>query len=290
MARKGDDFNNVIAAIERMLVGRNGATFESNAYIDDKSTGGKREFDVLIRHDLGHHKFITAIECKDWGKKVDVPVIEAFITKCNDCGINKRVIVCSKGFAKKALTKARNYGISCLTLAEVNNFSWCTATVTQVEYRLLKYHIQINCGVSINTERAVIFHKGALGIIEVVGKYMEDLVIGTFNSIQPRPSSDAVSLRIIIKNTKDFIIKTVAGLEYNPEEVYFDISYQSIVSEKPIKQYSYVNAQDDASIASVASVAIDFSSHSVQLLMKKSDSNIEVHFAPLKQASHAPTD
>ena len=57
-----------------------------------------------------------------------VDQVEAFHTKCEDTGINKRVIVSSAGFYKTTRKKAERYGIDCLTFAQVETVDWLGQT------------------------------------------------------------------------------------------------------------------------------------------------------------------
>lgn len=109
------------------------AKIESPAYIVDKTTGEKREFDVLITYDEGHRTLLTAIECRDRKNPVGSLEVEGFVTKCRDASINLGVIVSSKGFAEPALKKAQQHGIHCLTLTEAEKFEWLN--IKEITYR-----------------------------------------------------------------------------------------------------------------------------------------------------------
>jgi hypothetical protein len=61
--------------------------------------------------------------------------IEAFATKCQDTKIHKGVVISPEGFSKSALTKAKNYGIGCLSLRQVESFNWLLAPGIQSRNR-----------------------------------------------------------------------------------------------------------------------------------------------------------
>lgn len=126
--RPGEALNTIVNNIENLLAksGSLGAatTVEKNVRLIDKDSGTTREFDVLITISDRLRKTLTAIECKDNRRPLDVPVIEAYHTKCQSCGIHHAVIVSSRGFTKAALQKARSKNIGCFTLKAATEPDW----------------------------------------------------------------------------------------------------------------------------------------------------------------------
>lgn len=118
MPRKGDIFNKLVAKIEKLITDKH-ITIQSNALLTDKTAGNPREHDILLNYDDGHHQFKISIECKDWKKPVDQPVIEAFQTKLRNTGIQKGIIVSSNGFTKNAILTAKNADIECWSLKKL---------------------------------------------------------------------------------------------------------------------------------------------------------------------------
>lgn len=90
----------------------------------DRDTGRRREHDVLIIWDHGHHQIVTAIECRDRKRPVGVPDIEAFADKCDATGVHSGMIVSASGFRQSARDKASVRSIGCMTLDEVARFDW----------------------------------------------------------------------------------------------------------------------------------------------------------------------
>ena len=90
-----------------------------NAMLLDRS-GIKREIDVFVQTKVQGGNIGIAFECKDYRKKVDIAIVEAFYSKCNDIQeIHKGIIVSSNGFTAGALNKAHFYGISLFQLGDV---------------------------------------------------------------------------------------------------------------------------------------------------------------------------
>jgi Restriction endonuclease len=130
----GRDFQDLVAAVEKAL-----APIEhkitSPMRLRDRDTGRLREHDVVVEFTSGRHPFKIAIEARDKGRKVGVPDVEGFGRKCERTGIDRGVIVSSRGFAETALTKANADNIGCLTLAEATAFDWCHARSVTVRQR-----------------------------------------------------------------------------------------------------------------------------------------------------------
>ena len=123
-APKGTQLERLVAMLEKMLA-RSAATIETRSRrLRDRDTGRRREQDVLIVWDHGHHKIITAIECRDRKRPVGVPDVEAFADKCDATGVHSGMIVSASGFRQSARDKASARSIGCMTLDEVERFDW----------------------------------------------------------------------------------------------------------------------------------------------------------------------
>lgn len=123
VVRPGIAFQNLVASIERAIAGAEGVTLESPAYVLD-SEGERREHDILITNRSGLRTILTAVECKDKGRKIGVPDLEMFQKKCERTGIHSGVIVSSSGFTASALRAAPKMSLQCLELARVDTFPW----------------------------------------------------------------------------------------------------------------------------------------------------------------------
>ncbi|MBT63436.1 MAG: hypothetical protein CML13_09525 [Puniceicoccaceae bacterium] len=112
---KGIAYEKAVAAVQAMMDPN--STVEHNMHIPDKD-GIKRQFDVVLRGNVGGHKMLVVIECKDEKRKTGVPKIEAFHAKSKSVGANMALFVSRSGFTKTAVTKARAYDIGVLSLVK----------------------------------------------------------------------------------------------------------------------------------------------------------------------------
>jgi len=131
LERPGQRFHNFVAILERMFAHNDGATVTSSLRLPDKDTGRLREHDVVIVRRTHHGPNLTAIECRDHGRKIGVPQIEAFAKKCEKTGIHHGIVVAANGFTNTARTKAKALNLVCMELAEAESFKWI-GTVTVI--------------------------------------------------------------------------------------------------------------------------------------------------------------
>jgi hypothetical protein len=90
-----------------------------NVHIEGELSRVKRQVDVqLVKPE--NYEFI-AFECKDYGRPLDVPIIEAFNTKLRDIGAKKGAIVSNSPYTKAAENMASALGIDLLTLIDTKN-------------------------------------------------------------------------------------------------------------------------------------------------------------------------
>lgn len=111
----GIAFEKVVAAIQSQL--DPAATVTHDEVIVDR-LGHSRQFDVVVRGVFAAQKMLGVIECKDLGKKVGTPEVDAFITKASEVNANFKILVSRNGFSKPALEKCAHYGIQALSLLD----------------------------------------------------------------------------------------------------------------------------------------------------------------------------
>lgn len=123
MSKQGKEFESLTAEIFEAL--RSSPQYESvQKNVKIRGADGEREIDVLLTGRVGPIPSITAIECKDYNKNVDVTTVDAFQSKLIDINANKGVLVARKGFSKTARQKAKRVGITLCTAHKVNSEKW----------------------------------------------------------------------------------------------------------------------------------------------------------------------
>jgi len=132
--KAGKALERLVEVLERHLGSQDNVKVESPKYLEDSTTGKKREHDVVLTIKASHHSAIISIECKDRKRPVGVPEVEAFWAKCEHTNVNKAVFVSTSGFAKSAKEKAAFLGVSCLSLEEVNKLDWLAGDASVIEH------------------------------------------------------------------------------------------------------------------------------------------------------------
>jgi hypothetical protein len=132
--RSGRSLEKLVLYLKRHRVGKGTVLIESPKRLRDKSTGRLCKHDVVLTINWGYHAMLVAIECRERGRPVGLPQLEAFAQKCSATSISKSVIVSSCGFTKTALCKAEALGIHCLSLEQIKSFPWfhCETKLRQI--------------------------------------------------------------------------------------------------------------------------------------------------------------
>ena len=90
-----------------------------NIHIEGQLSKVKRQVDVqLVKPE--EYEFI-AFECKDYGRPLDVPIVEAFNTRLRDIGAKKGAIVSNSPYTQGAQNMASKLGIDLLNLVDTKN-------------------------------------------------------------------------------------------------------------------------------------------------------------------------
>ncbi|NBB79636.1 MAG: hypothetical protein GVY36_09355 [Verrucomicrobia bacterium] len=101
---KGLAYEKAVAAVQAMMDPN--SKVEHDVRLED-GLGQKRQFDVVVRGQVGGHSLVVVVECKDQTRKVGVPAIEAFHAKAQSVGANAMIFVSRSGFTKTAIEKAK---------------------------------------------------------------------------------------------------------------------------------------------------------------------------------------
>lgn len=122
--KQGRGLERLIAALTSISNSDSDFKVESPAFLVDKHTGQKREVDVLLTHSYKNHALRIAIECKDHGRPVDVPKVEAFAAKCDSLDVDLSVMVSSSGYYSNCVPKAAAMNVLLHSIEQSVNFDW----------------------------------------------------------------------------------------------------------------------------------------------------------------------
>ena len=268
MPRKGRELEKLVEALENYLSNKN-VSIESPGFVEDRITKEKREIDVLLTSGQGHHKQLTAFECKDWVAKVGTKEVEAFQTKIKDLKINKAIIVSSSGFASTAIEKAKFYNISCLDMEEVENFDWLlTDRVYKIQKNIIKNNWQINVdNESIKkVKNSKIMHSSG-------NEFTSQLM--TANALEYVKTIDVQDLEVgqvyrhlVNYDAKDFeIIDEDTGNKYQATECKVYLEFELKIEELPLKLVQYGDVTENNKVARAAAAEIKLNDNMAGYIM-----------------------
>jgi len=84
-----------------------------------------RQIDVAIYSKTKYGESLTVVECKHYNKKIDVPILESFISKLDDVRANGGIIFTTLGYSETALKYAlstRGLSLEILKLNELEEY------------------------------------------------------------------------------------------------------------------------------------------------------------------------
>ena len=120
------DYEELVRDIYQALGQANGVTIEcwgSSCRVEGPP-GVFHQIDVLTSHSDGLHHYKTAISCKNWKKKVGIPIVREFAQIVQDGGLSKGVMVSKMGFTGPAKTYAESKNIGLVELRRPLDEDW----------------------------------------------------------------------------------------------------------------------------------------------------------------------
>jgi len=98
-----------------------------DAHIVGQYSGVERQIDILIRHKRDSvPNSIIIFECKHYGTKINVKIVDSFIGCLADVGADRGIIVSEKGFTKAAINRAHkgkdDIEVDILCIGELQQF------------------------------------------------------------------------------------------------------------------------------------------------------------------------
>jgi len=289
--KPGRDLEQLVESLERALTTNNCVSIESPCKMKDKVTGNLREHDVVLHIRQSHHCMDLAIECRDRNSKVKVSEVEAFNQKCHDTGVDKGVMVSSKGFDRTVLAKAARYNIRCLTLAEAQNLGWLrTDHVALTTRSLTNVHLHFYPKSPFNLPGDMapydLVHpvRGGVALdrfMTLINKAL-DRVQRETGELPPSPVRirfDADGMSVRHKQT---------GESVPLSHVEADVSFEITNARSPLKTFTYGDADSRTPGIQVALADVDIGQfHGKLVVTKKAGENRKVVLVPAKKGNRS---
>ena len=122
MPKRTNEFQKLVYLIRRNLAGE--ATVTESKMLIDRTTQTKREVDVCVEGKMGGHPFILSVECRDHERVSDVKWIDEMKAKHERLPTNALILASRKGFSAEAQEVANNFGITLVSLSEIDEIDF----------------------------------------------------------------------------------------------------------------------------------------------------------------------
>jgi restriction system protein len=112
------DYELLVRKVYNDLLSAEGVTvFHQKEYIR-RSSGLPIKIDVSFEVEVAGARVLVLVECKQYGKRVDVGAVDEFFAKVQDVGAHKGIIVSTVGFQHGAEKAAEARGIALALLSD----------------------------------------------------------------------------------------------------------------------------------------------------------------------------
>lgn len=115
-------FEELAAEIQRQLAPN--AQVTTNERLPGRRSNTVRQIDICVRKRVGQYDLLVVIDCKDYGRPVDLKELESFIGLVADLGANKGAMVSAQGFTSSAKKRAEDSGIDLYRLVDAEAHEW----------------------------------------------------------------------------------------------------------------------------------------------------------------------
>jgi len=291
--KPGRSLEKLVAYLEKHFAGSDTVLVESPKRIIDKTTGKKREHDVVLTIKSGHHLIIVAVECRDRSRPVGVPQVEAFAKKCTETLVNKGVIVSPCGFTSTALIKSKALGIRCLSLDQVETLPWIIPDLEMNQVHSFYKHFDLK----IIPEEDFIKKPSSFDIVDEHGNIVsiENLRNSIFNAIKnhgSKPENIQAGVRtekykIAIPGLT--IIDKETGITKNVKHIDTVVNIETKVTKVPFVLQEYKDPAGKEAIAELAIAKVDFGRVKGRIVINhKLERGGEIAFLPDSEKLNSP--
>lgn len=273
--------------LEGAFAGANAEIEAPSRRLLDRDTGKPREHDLLITWDHGHHRIITAIECRDRRRPVGVPDVEAFADKCSATGVHSAVMVSTTGFRNTARAKAASRSITCMDLSNVERFDWMAMDV------FVGYERQFN---AINAQ--VMFVDSMPEDIAVVidsegNELSNEMVLQVIVNSVPAAENpeDEVGKLFPVRmhiNTPGWTARDTAGRIWAVDHIKAETSFTMRKTVSEVQTHRYTGGGKDYCIASAEAKIGEATGRFV--MVRNEDDTTSVYWTPDRRAASPESD
>jgi len=144
--KKGKEYELLIEDLYKQLAPN--AKIIQDDFILGRNSNTKRQIDVSIRFQNMGINYLTIVQAKDYSRPADIKVVDEFKSVIEDTLANKGILICSKGFTKKAKEYGKKVGIELLSIHEASNKNWQTLVYVRIKKTIHKIKVDADLGVA----------------------------------------------------------------------------------------------------------------------------------------------
>jgi hypothetical protein len=123
MPKRSNLFQRIVEALYAALR-PDGGTVTESAELLERTSGIKREVDILAETSAYGTSIRVAVEVRGRSKKDDIQWIDALVGKCRDLPVDKIIAVSASGFSLAARAKAHSANIELIAASDVPHHDW----------------------------------------------------------------------------------------------------------------------------------------------------------------------
>ena len=114
-----NDYERYVETVVRNLDFGGNATVSKNAMLRGVRQPGDYEIDILVKITLDEKlQFVLLVECKNWSRRVDRPVIQKLVQTRDAVAAHKAAVASPLGFSREAIDVARANGVALWVLSK----------------------------------------------------------------------------------------------------------------------------------------------------------------------------
>jgi len=115
-------FEKIVAQIHKTLSPQAKVTHDDK--IEGHESKKRRQIDISIRQNIGPHRILIIVQCKNYKRKIDITDVGEFVSVIKDVRANMGVLVSNAGFTDGAINLAKENNINLCAIFDAQNKDW----------------------------------------------------------------------------------------------------------------------------------------------------------------------
>lgn len=231
--KKFKKFEFLAAKIQRNLTPFD--TVILNDKIRGIKSGIKRQIDITVKKNISDKIYISAIDCKDTSRAVNIKKVEETIGLFEDIPVDQRIIISASGFTDNALTRGTNDGIKMYRLIDTEDHEWKSNPKTPAICIIYKLN---NAEVTFDTQANIFSLIGRNEISKIKIYSLDEILLGTYKEFLHKTWLSGAFLKYIEYSNNIYYLKLPVKIKY--EELFYEAMMTASLYSKNDMYFQYV--------------------------------------------------